>query len=172
MKNEKLSLELLPIALDELKSMYSQLVSTYERLKSKFVLFTSGQLAYLAYLYSSTEIITPDNQIKRLFFPIELSSQIFYVTGLILSLSSLFFLFQGFLIASWEFPPQSKDMKNLNFRSKFELLTYLRDEYFDAIQLDVGVYRSRKSLYSKGLLCLVIGDVILFVIRFFGNIQL
>lgn len=161
--------EILEIAIGELKLMYSSLTSMYDGLKGKFILFTSGQLAYLGYIYSSAN--GSNNPIEKLFIPPELSSQIFYAIGIALSLLSLSFLFQGFLPAPWLVPPQSRDLKKLKFNNKRELLVYLRDEYYSAIQLNGSVFESKNSVYRKGLLCLVIGNVILFVIRFFGTIS-
>jgi hypothetical protein len=143
----------------------------YESLKNKFVLFSSGQLAFLGYIYSSVNSKAEINTIKRLFIPTELSSQIFYAIGVVLALLSLALLFQGFLPADWNVPPQSKDLKKLKFDSKKNLLVYLRDEYYDAIRQNGSVFESKNVIYRKGLVCLVIGDVILFVIRFFGSIS-
>jgi hypothetical protein len=166
--------EILEIAVREFKSMYSYLEKMYENLKNKFILFTSGQLAYLGYLYSSTTVSNQEDQIKRLFIPQELSSQIFYVIGIVFALLSLTFLFQGFLPAPWEVPPKSADLKKSvsKFNTKKEMLIYLKNEYHKAIISNGAVYNSRGETYQKGLACLLIGNVILFIIRFFGNVSI
>ncbi len=164
MKDE---VEILEIAVSELKSMLANLTTMYDNLKGKFILFTSGQLAYLGYIYSSANG-SNDPRVK-LFIPPELSSQIFYGIGIVLAFLSLSFLFQGFLPAQWQVPPQSNDLKKLKFDNKKEILLYLRDEYYSAIKQNGFVFETKNSIYQKGLLCLVIGNVILFVIRFFGT---
>lgn len=157
-------------AVSELKSMCSGLDALYNSLKNRFALFSSGQLAYLAFIYGSAAASAEQNQLKRLFFPAELSSQIFYIIGIVFAFLSLCFLFQGFLPVDWEVPPQSADLKKLDFKDKTSLLTYLRDQYYNAIQANGATFELKCAVYTKGLFFLVIGDVILFVIRFFGNI--
>lgn len=164
---KKEELECLTLVVAEIKTMYEKVDNMYDKLKNKFVLFSSGQLTYLAFLYGSAD---NQNQIKRLFIPRELSSQILYAIGIILAILSLTFLFQGFLPASWEIPPQSKDLKDSTFKEKYNLLTYLKNEYYKAYKHNLYVYEKKDIVYKKGLVCLVIGNIILFIIRFFGNI--
>jgi hypothetical protein len=103
MKNTKI----LEVAIEELKNIYNGLEKKYRELNNKFIFFSSGQLTFLAFIYGSA-YQKGANSLNALFFPSELSSQILYVLGLTLSLSSLFFLFQGFFPLGWEYPPQEQ----------------------------------------------------------------
>ena len=170
MKNKKDEIECLALTVYEIKSMYGIIEKSYNNLINKFIFFSSGQLAFLAYLYGSGD--TEAKKIERLFIPIELSSQIVYVIGIVLAVLSLVYLFQGFLPVPWILPPNSNDLKKFAFDSKGQFLFYLKDEYFKAYKHNSSVYESKYLTYKKGLVCFVIGNIILFIIRFFGNITL
>jgi hypothetical protein len=116
--------DLLEAQLEELRRMYDGVSEIYTQTRTKIFAFMSGGLAFLAFYFGSQTLELPTANYGK----------IIYLLSLTVEIVALAILFIATQPVSWIIPPETADLKKNSFKSKNSFLTYMIEQYLDAIK--------------------------------------
>jgi len=144
------------LALEEERRRHDKLCNDFNDLRARVLAFITGELALVAYLFS-TGVKIPHIIYGLFFFMIG-------VLSIIASFIILLFLLKAVL---WMQPVHPDALKNADSYSTDEaFLKYLCDAYSEANKQNQRKNISRVKLFDKSLILLLNGVIILLVIKF------
>ncbi|MEO5499730.1 MAG: hypothetical protein ABIR46_04485 [Candidatus Saccharimonadales bacterium] len=161
--------ELLTIALDELRLLHNNINTSFDNLRNKALALLAGEVAIVTFIFSS------DNDGNSWFLDnsVPLYGLVIYAVGITL-LAYAFAMFLAVISsATWKHPPEKKDIADLNHRfhkNPVEFLSYLKNEYVNAIDHCVGIINQRSDKFMRGVYTLSGGIIILVVVKYGGQI--
>lgn len=150
--------EIIELAIVELRRTFDWVDAAYQRVKLKTITYLGGGLATLAFLYANGDT----------FIPKEAYGKIFYFIGLGLVLGALVLLFISMLPRYWEFSIDHQVIEKLEFKSKKEYLSNMKEAYLSAYKHNLQVYEKNHKFLSYGFYPLIFGVIILVVLKLFG----
>lgn len=163
------SVDVLRIAVSELKHSYDELSKHSSEIKIKILTFIGAGIALVTYLYGSNQ---PDNAtaLQILFFPKELYGQMFYAAGSILFFGALMRLvFGAHPKGDWEVPTEISKLKNLSEDDEIKYLEYVKKRYIKSYKNNVNLYESRVKVLAQAFYPFLFGAIILLAIKLLGG---
>ncbi len=140
--------------------MYEQISNTYDQLRVKAVALIAGEVALVAFIFTTS----------KLTIPVEYYGRIFFFTGIVSLITSFGFLFWTISALDWKMPTDLFDSDEIirKYPTEKEFLKYVHHEYVISISHCLPRVDKRAKRFNWTLYLLAASAIVLLVIKFGG----